>query len=132
MASIPGVGFHTATLSLGLLGDFTRFERGREPSSFAGTAPELKDSGKTVPGRTVLVKRGNPRIRKALFLSAMTAVRQEGPLRQIYLDLVAKGKAKKSALGAIMRRLLLLMRAVLKSGLPFDPEKMGRPQPAVS
>jgi transposase len=132
MVTIPGVGLHTATLSLGLLGDFTQFERGRQLSSFAGTAPKLKDSGKTVHGRTVLVKRGHPRIRKALFLSAMTAVRQEGPLRQIYLDLIAKGKAKKSALGAIMRRILLLMRAVLSSGLPFDPGRMGKPQPAVS
>ena len=56
----------------------------------------------------------------------MTAARQEGPLGQIHLDLVAKGKANKSALGAIMRRLLLLMRAVLKSGLPIDPEIKAR------
>jgi len=132
LVSIPGVGFRTATVSLGLLGDFTQFERGRQLSSFAGTAPKLKDSGKTVHGRTVMVKRGNSRVRKALYMAAMAAVRLEGPLRRIYLDLIAKGKAKKSALGAIMRRILLLMRAVLKSGLPFDPARMGKPQPAVS
>lgn len=132
LESVPGIGFLTATLSLGLFGDFSAFERSRQLASFAGVAPKLKESGKTVHGRTVLVKQGNPRIRKALYLSAMTAIRQDGPLRQIYLALVAKGKAKKSALGAIMRRILLLMRAVLKSGLPFDPMRMGKPNRTVS
>jgi len=126
MTSLPGIGMNTATLLLGLLGDLRRFGRNRELSAFTGVAPKLKDSGKTVHGRTVLNKRGNPRIRKALFLSAMAAVRTEGPLQKIYLNLVAKGKAKKAALGAIMRRLLLLMRAVLKSGTRYDPSLMGR------
>lgn len=127
MSSLPGVGVKTATLILGILGDIRRFGRNRELSAFTGVAPKLKDSGKTVHGRTVLNKRGDPRIRKALFLSAMAAVRMEGPLRRIYLDLVARGKAKKAALGAIMRRLLLLMRAILKSGIKYDPDLMGRP-----
>jgi transposase len=126
MISLPGVGSKTATLILGILGDLRRFGRNRELSAFAGVAPKLKDSGKSVHGRTVLNKRGDPRIRKALFLSAMAAVRGEGPLRAIYLGLIARGKAKKAALGAIMRRLLLLMRAILKSGVKFDPVLMGR------
>jgi hypothetical protein len=53
----------------------------------------------------------------------MVAVRKEGPFREVYLGLVAKGKAKKAALGAIMRRLLILMRALLVSGQAYDPAK---------
>jgi transposase len=127
LSSLPGVAMKTASLILGILGDLRRFGRNRELSAFAGVAPKLKDSGKTVHGKTVLNKRGNPRIRKALYLSALAAVRKEGPMRQIYLDLVAKGKAKMSALGAIMRRLLVLMRAIIISGIAYDPMLKGQP-----
>ena len=128
LSSLPGVAMKTATVVLGILGDLRRFERNRSLAAFTGMAPKLKDSGKTVHGKTVLNKRGNPRIRKALYMAAMAAIRKDGPLRQIYLGLIAKGKAKRSALGAVMRRLLLLMRAILKSGIKYDPAFVGQPK----
>ncbi len=60
-----------------------------------------------------MCKQGNSRIRQLLYLAAMASIRVKGPLRTTYEALVARGKPRKSALGAIMRRLLLLMRALL-------------------
>ncbi len=61
-------------------------------------------------------------------MAAMTAMRKD-PFQSIYQRLIDRGKAPKAALGAIMRRLLVVMRAVLKSGTPFDPAYQGK-QPA--
>ena len=125
LQTIPGVGFHTATKVLASIGDMRRFNRARELAAFEGVAPREKLSGKTVHGRTVMCKKGDPRVRSALYMAALAAVRK-GPFQEIYLKLRARGAKAKSALGAIMRRILLLMRVLLKSGQAFDPSKVGK------
>ncbi len=125
LESIPGIGFQTATKVLAAVGDLLRFERSRELSAFVGLAPQERLSGTSVHGRTRLSKKGNPRVRKALCMAAMTAM-CKAPFQTIYQRLVDKGKTPKAALGALMRRLLVIMRAVLKSGIPFDPDLLGR------
>lgn len=119
LESIPGVGFLTATKVLASVGDLLRFERSRELSAFVGLAPQERLSGTSVHGRTRMSKKGNPRVRKALYMAAMSAMRK-GPFQVIYQRLLEKGKVPKAALGALMRRMLVVMRAVLKSNLPFD------------
>jgi transposase len=57
----------------------------------------------------------NTRLRKSLDLPAMTAVR--------FNPLVGSGKAKMAALGACMRRLLMICYGVLKGRTPFDPSR---------
>jgi len=126
LKSIPGVGAQTATLILGALGDLRRFDRSRQLAAFVGVSPRQKDSGKSVHGRAVLCKKGSPQVRAALFLSAMAAVRVKGPFKEIFQGLVVRGKARMAALGAIMRRLLVLMRAVLISAKPYDPIDHGK------
>jgi transposase len=128
LESIPGVGFLTATVLIGAIGDLRRFERSRQLAAFGGVSPRERLSGKSIHGRTVMSKKGNPRIRSALYMAAMTAVRKEGGLQRKYRELVARGKPPKSALGAIMRRLLVLMRAILISGEAFDPNWKGQAQ----
>jgi transposase len=58
-------------------------------------------------------------------MAALSAIRS-GPYREIYLKLRTRGTKAKAALGAIMRRILLLMRAILKSGVAFDPSRVGK------
>jgi transposase len=123
LQSIPGVGHQTATLVMGALGDLRRFATSRQLAAFVGVSPRQKDSGKSVHGRAVLCKKGSPQVRAALFLASMAAIRSPGPLRSVYLGLIDRGKAKMAALGAIMRRLLILMRAVLVTGATYNPEK---------
>jgi transposase len=122
LQSIPGVGFLTAAVIVGAIGDLRRFERSRQLASFVGVAPRERLSGKSIRGRTVMSKKGSPRVRSALYMAAMTAIRKESDLQRKFLEIVAKGKSPKLALGAIMRRILVLMRAILISGNPFDPD----------
>jgi len=71
-----------------------------------------------VPAR--LSKMGCARLRKSLYMPALVAVRYNPLMMALYDRLQAKGKPKKVALVAVMRKLLVLAYGVLKSGKPFD------------
>jgi transposase len=111
--TITGVGPIVSITVLALLGDLRRFKRGRELAAFAGISPQQHTSGTSVQGRTRMCKQGNRHVRRILYLAAMSSIKVDGPLKVTYAKLIARGKARKSALGAVMRRILLLMRAVL-------------------
>jgi len=123
ITTIPGVGPLTALVVLAELGDLCRFKRARQLTAFAGVSPRNTESGTSVRGRTRLCKRGNGRVRQALFLSAMAVLNTKSPncLKATYYRLSAEGKSGKAALGAVMRKQLVLMRALLISGKPYDP-----------
>jgi len=112
--TIPGVAFITAATILGELGDITRFRRSRSLSAFAGTSPRRFESGDSVRGRTRMCKQGGPRARQALYLASLAAIRNpNNELAKFYAALVANGKPKMVAIGAVMRKMLVLMRALL-------------------
>jgi len=122
LVTMPGVAFITAAVVLAELGDLRRFKRARQASAFAGLSPRNRDSGTSVHARPKLCKQGNPRIRQALYLSAMAAIRKEGPLKAMYARIVAKdGLKKKAAVCAVARKMITMMRAILISGKPYDP-----------
>ena len=68
-----------------------------------------------------MCKTGNARIRKALYLPAMVAIRFNPTLRLFGERLSAAGKHKRLINGAVMRKLLVLAYGILRSGVPFDP-----------
>lgn len=128
LMTIPGVALIVSTTMLALLGDLRRFARGRELAAYAGLSPSHRTSGTSIHGRTRMCKLGNRKVRHVLYLAAMTATRYPGPLKDAYEAMVARGKNRKSALGAVMRRMLLLMRALLVS--EADHQATGKPRPA--
>jgi transposase len=113
LRTIPGVGFVTAATILAELGDLRRFASGRALAAFAGLSPRRHESGTSVRGRTRMCKQGNPAVRAILYMASVTSARTEDGMKRLYDRLVANGKAPKSALGAVMRRLLVLMRTLL-------------------
>ena len=123
LVSIPGVGPITAMVVLAEVGDLRRFKRARQLSAYVGVSPRVWESGTSVHHKTRLCKQGNPRVRQALFLSAMAAVNTKSPncLNETYRRLCLADKPGKAALGAVMRKQLVLMRALLISGKPYDP-----------
>lgn len=123
LTSIPGVGFVTALVILGELGDLRRFHKARQLSAFAGLSPEHNESGTSVRKRVRLSNKGNRRARQSLYLAALSAIRTNGPFHKNYLEMLLNGKAKMAAIGAIMRKLLVLMRAILISGKNYDKDK---------
>ncbi len=121
LTSIYGVAFISATSIVAELGDLRRFALARQLSAFAGMSPQHHQSGSSIHKRSRLCKQGNPRVRQCLYLCAMSAIRGENQLSQTYRRLLAEGKPRMLALGAVMRKLLVLMRAILISGEPFRP-----------
>ena len=64
---------------------------------------------------------GHHRLRKALYMPALSAAQHNPILSAFYQNLIANGKPKKVAVIAVMRKLLVIAYGVLKSGKPFDP-----------
>jgi transposase len=120
-SSIYGVGTLIGAVIRAELGDLRRFPRAKQLSAYAGLNPSQFQSGSSVHKRTRMNKNGNSIIRHYLYLAACTAIRGKNYLRKEYLRMRENGKSAMSALGMVMRKILLLMRAILISGKPFDP-----------
>lgn len=119
--TIKGVGIVTSTVILAEMGDLRRFERSRKLAAFAGVSPKLKDSGTSVHGRPRMCKQGSARIRTVLYMAASNAIQHNPDMKAFYQHLLRQGKVERSAIGAVMRKLLVLMRAVLKAGEDWKP-----------
>lgn len=120
LKTIPGVGNVSANRMLCLL-KRQRFTSARQAAACAGLVPVQYESGNSVRKRPYLSKQGDPRLRATLYMAAIVAARHNPPLRKVYLNLIARGKSKMSALGALMRRLVHIAFGVLKHQTPFNP-----------
>lgn len=120
LQTIKGVGPKTARRVLAELGDLRRYTRG-ELVALAGLYPVVHQSGTSVHRRPRLAKGGGGRVRHVLYMAAMVARRHNPQLKAFADRLEANGKAKMAVLGAVMRKLLVLMRAVVVSGKDYDP-----------
>jgi transposase len=120
LTSIIGVGQNTAVTFLGELSAATHFKTGRELEVFCGIAPRVYESGSSVRCRSKMSKVGNSRIRRALYMPAVCALRSNPTLHEFASRLKAAGKPGKVVVCAVMRKLLRIMFAVLKSGQEFQ------------
>jgi transposase len=129
LESIPGVGRQTATVILAELPAIDRLPSAQSAAAYCGLSPREFTSGTSVRKKTRLSKAGNPRLRKALFLPTQTAVRFNPLLKGFFERLVAAGKPKMQAIGACMRKLVMVCYGVLKNRAPFDPAWSSRVTP---
>ena len=118
LSSVPGVG---PILSVALLADLPELGRlnRREIAALAGVAPFNQDSGSSQGVRAIEGGRG--RLRRVLYVATLAAVRCNPVLKPFYQRLRAAGKLPKVALVATMRRLLLILNAMLKSHTAWRP-----------
>lgn len=120
LTSIPGIGQTTAGSLLGEIPHLDRFESAKAVAAYAGLSPRHRRSGTSIHGRPRLCKTGNSRLRKALYMPAIVALRFN-PVLKIFADrLQAVGKHKRLIIGAVMRKLLVLAYGILRSGVAFD------------
>lgn len=122
LVSIPGIGDKTAAVILAEVQDISRFDDVRQLVAYAGLCPQERLSGTSVRGKAQLSKKGNARLRKALYMPALVAQRWNPLLKATAERLAARGKCKMSIVGALMRKLLHLAYGVLKNNKPFDPD----------
>lgn len=121
LTSIPGIGELTAARLLAELPHWSSFSSPNQVAAFAGLSPRQHLSGTSVRRRTRLSKRGSARLRTALYMPAISAKQHNPVLAAFAQRLLDAGKPKMAVLAAVMRKLLLLAFAILKSGRPFDP-----------
>mgnify|MGYP003542103279 FL=1 len=62
---------------------------------------------------------GRADVRRVLYMAAVTAIRWNPPIRDLYLRLRARGRPAKAALVAAMRKLLTILNAILRDGKPW-------------
>lgn len=126
LRSIPGVG---PVLTRHMLAVYhaRRFDSARQMAAYCGLVPVEHQSGSSVRKRPRLSKAGPATVRAKLYFPAVTATTCNPLARDLYLRLVARGKSKMSALGAVMRQLVHLCFGVLKSQKPFSPTTIQQP-----
>ncbi len=120
--SIPGVGEKTAPWLLAYLGDGQRFSRGKQAAAFAGLSPHPFESGSSVRGRSKISKTGHADLRRILFMPALATYGRKRAFLPFITRLKESGKAPKSIVVALMRKILTIAQAVLKSQQPFNSE----------
>ena len=122
LRQIPGFGSLIAAYTCAMLASGT-FRRSDSFVAFIGLDTKVKESGK-FKGRRRLTKRGDPEARRLLYLAALAASRQPGPLnemRQHYLD---KGFSKTEAAVFVARKLARVAWAIYKKGEIYRPQRV--------
>ena len=118
LASVPGVGKVTLRTLIAELPELGHLNR-RKIAALVGVAPINCDSG-TLRGRRTIAG-GRPAVRTALYMAALVASRANPVIAAYYAKLRAAGKTGKQALVACMRRLVVILNAILRDRKPWQP-----------
>ena len=113
LRSVPGVGEQLSVTLLAHLPELGALDR-KQIAALVGVAPMNRDSGNMRGKRTVAG--GRARVRAVLYMGALAGSRHNPVLRDFCQRLLAAGKTKKLALTACMRKLLIILNAMAKSG----------------
>ena len=118
LRSVPGVGKVLSSMLLAKLPELGSLNR-KQVGALVGVAPVPDDSGQRRGYRATAG--GRWEVRNKLYMSALSAVRANPPLKDLYLRLIARGKPKKVALVAAMHKLILILNAMLKTDSLWRP-----------
>jgi transposase len=118
LQSVPGVG---PVVSLTLLTELPELGTlsARRVAALAGVAPVARDSGRRTGARRIAGGRAG--VRSGLYMACLSAVRYNPVLRAFYRRLRAAGKAVKVAQVAAMRKLLVILNAMVRDRRRWDP-----------
>ena len=115
--SVPGIGILIGMEILVEIQDLARFKRAEELASYIGLTPSEFSTGQYVrQGR--ITRSGNWRLRSALVESSWILITRDRWMRMIYMRLKAR-KGAKRAIVAIARRLIIRLRSILLSNVPY-------------
>jgi transposase len=122
LLSINGVGETLAAIILAELPGPEVLKSSAQAVAYAGLNPRKFQSGSSINLPTRISKIGNAKLRTALFMPAMAAMRYNPVIAAVVQRLRAKGRLKgKQIVIAAMRKLLVICFGVLKTRKPFDP-----------
>jgi transposase len=111
LRSVPGVGPVTSATILAMLPELGTLNR-KKIAALVGVAPVNKDSGRRQKKRRVYGGRAN--VRSVLYMAALSASKHNPRIKMFYDHLIRMGKEKKVALTACMRKLLVILNAIIR------------------
>lgn len=135
LQSVPGIGPKNGPYILLLLARWEHLTDGQGEAkglvAYTGLDPQTFESGTSVHRNASISRMGQSQTRRLLYMGALGGIRGQNPLREFYQRLVGRGKAKKLALTAGARKILVWAWAVYRHDKPFDPTR-GRSKMAVA
>jgi transposase len=124
LLSTPGIAEISALQLLAELHSFGSDATARQWVAYAGLDPREHTSGSSVARKPRISRKGNSNLRRALYMPAVVATQREPHLRAFYERLLARGKAKRQAQVAVMRKLLCAIFGMFKHNQPYDGSKL--------
>lgn len=121
LQSIPGIGAVTSSVIISELPQLGKCNR-MVIAALVGVAPYNNDSGYKHGKRRI--RGGRPRIRTVMYMAILSSTRYNPVIKEFYERLVGRGKPKKVALVACIRKMLTIMNAMVKSN-----QKWNNPMP---
>lgn len=116
LSSAPGVGKVTSATLLADLPELGKMDR-KKIAALVGVAPMNYDSGRKRGYRKT--KGGRSDVRSVLYMSTLVATRYNPVIQAQYQQLLKRGKLKKVALTACMRKFLTILNAMVRDQQPF-------------
>jgi transposase len=111
LVSVPGIGQKIARTLIAELPELGSLDR-HQVAALVGVAPFNRDSGKWRGRRSIAG--GRAVVRSALYMSVLVSIRRKLPLATVYNRLRAAGKPAKVAIVACMRKLAIILNAILR------------------
>lgn len=122
LTTVPGIGPVLAASILAEVGDISRFNSPKQLVAFAGLDPSVRQSGQFQGTENHLSKRGSPYLRRAAWLAAMNARRFDPVFKAFYDHKMQRGKHSFTALGAVARKLISVVYAILRDNRPYSAD----------
>lgn len=116
LCSAKSIGPITAATLLADLPELGKLDR-KQIAALVGVAPMNHDSGRKRGYRRT--KGGRPEVRNVLYMSALSAIRYNPLIKAQYEQLLKRGKERKVAITACMRKMLTILNAMMRDQQPF-------------
>lgn len=122
LETIPGLGYETVVILISETNGFTLFKNIRQVVSYAGMDVTHNESG-MFKGKTRISKRGNSRIRQALYMPSLSACRVNQPIKELYERIhECNPDTKRKGIVAGMRKLLTISYVLWKKDEEYDSD----------
>jgi len=118
-STIPCIGEESAVALILEIEDIHRFESAKKLTAYFGVHPTYKQSGDGT-WTVGMSKKGGGELRAVLYMAALSGIRHNPILKQIYARFRAKGMKHYQAMGVVMHKLLRMIYGVLKNKTKFD------------
>jgi transposase len=119
LTSIPCIGEESAVALMLEIEDAGRFESAKKLAAYFGVHPTYKQSGDGT-WAIGMSKKGRGEVRAVLYMAAMSGIRHNVILKQIYARFRTKGMKHYQAMGVVMHKLLRIVYGVLKNKTKFE------------